>query len=60
MAKSNQTITQVLSNTPFGKMKASKVVELLKIGKHQFGFDLSRQHGIVGALRYANTSRINN
>jgi hypothetical protein len=60
MARSNQTMKQVLAGTPFGKVKVSEMMKTLKVAKHHFGFDLTKVHGMVGALRYVNISRTNN
>lgn len=60
MARSNQTMKQVLAGTPFGKVKVPEMMKVFKVGQHHFGFNLTRVHGMVGAIRYANISRIRN
>jgi len=64
MAKSslnpNNSISDAVSKTPFGKVKVSKLIPALKAAKDHFGFNLSTPNGMVGALRYMNIAVVRN
>jgi hypothetical protein len=58
--KKIQSVREAISKTPFGKVKVTQMKELFDTAKHHWGFDLTRVHGFIGAVRYINQSRINN